>query len=262
MQHTLHAFNPDPDGTLTRTGTRWAVLLLHGFTAGPSSVLPWAQALAKAGATVYTPLLSGHGTSVTDLGRTRAEQWRRDVQHSLDELLAQGFDRIAVAGLSMGGTLALDAASNRPVDAVFVVNPGLSFRALDQLGVYLSPLVQWVLPTVGPLAGDINKPDVSESAYDRTPVAAVHQLARLFRTTRRQLANITAPVTLYWSEEDHLVPRSSARILHDNIAPRLLTTVVLEQSFHVATLDYDAPVIHRDSIAKLLDLSGGHHEPA
>lgn len=257
---TSHYLSPNPNGVLCATGTRWAVLMLHGFTAGPQSVRPWAEALAEAGATVCLPRLSGHGTTVSDLAQTSAGQWRRDVQQAVDGLLAQGFDKLAVAGLSMGGTLALDAASHRRVDATFVVNPGLSFKMLDRFGVALSPLFHRVIPTVGPLAGDVNRPGVEEEAYSRTPVAAVQQLAKLFWTTRRQLVDIDSPVTLYWSSRDHIVPPSSARILRRAITPHLLTTVVLERSFHVATLDYDAPTIQRHSIAKLLELSGGHRE--
>lgn len=257
---TPHYLTPNPDGVLCASGTRWAVLLLHGFTAGPQSVQPWAEALAEAGATVYLPLLSGHGTTVADLAHTSAGQWRRDVQRAVDELLTQGFDKLAVAGLSMGGTLALDAASHRPVDATLVVNPALSFKTLDRLGVSLSPLFDRMIPTVGPLAGDVHKPGVAEEAYDRTPVAAVQELGKLFRTTRRQLGTIASPVTLYWSTRDHIVPSSSARILRQAIKPHLLTTVALERSFHVATLDYDAPTIHRHSISTLLALSGGHRE--
>lgn len=257
---TPHHLPANPDGVLCATDTRWAVLMLHGFTAGPQSVMPWAKALTEAGATVYLPLLSGHGTTVSDLAQTKAGQWRRDVQRALDDLLVQDFDKLAVAGLSMGGTLALDAASHRPVDATLVVNPALSFKLLDRLGVLLSPLFDRVIPTVGPLAGDVHQAGVTEEAYARTPVPAVQELAKLLRTTRRQLRNIVSPVTLYWSPRDHIVPRSSAKILRQAVKPHLLTTVALEQSFHVATLDYDAPTIHRHSISTLSALSGGHRE--
>lgn len=254
MLHTSVYLTPNPRGVLAQKQRRWAVLMLHGFTSGPQSVTAWAQALAGAGATVHVPLLSGHGTSVTDLAQTDAGQWRRDVQQALDRLKAQGFDRIAVAGLSMGGTLALDAASHREVDAVFVVNPALSFRPVDQLGVYLSPLLKRVIPTVGPLAGDVKKPGTTEDAYERTPVAAVEQLARLFATVRRRLHTIEAPVRHYRSRVDHIVPDSSAKILRNGIAPDLLTTLVLERSFHVATLDFDAQTIQQDSVATLRSL--------
>lgn len=256
IQHSSICLESDPLGTLNSDGVRWAFLLLHGFTAGPDSVLPWGRALAQAGATVSIPLLSGHGTNIADLARTTAELWRADVQRELDTLLAGPFDAVAVGGLSMGGTLALDAAAHRPVQATFVVNPALSFKATDRLGAYLSPLVHRILPTVGPLAGDINRPGVSESAYERTPVSAVQQLARLYRTTRRNLSLIDSPVTLYLSRVDHIVPPSSARILERHLAPGMFRTLMLEDSFHVATLDYDAETIHHDSITKLGAISG------
>lgn len=253
--------NPQPSGVLRHDGAEWAVLLLHGFTGGPDSVLPWGHALAAAGATVYIPLLAGHGTSVSDLARTTAGQWRFDVQQSLDHLLCDQFDGVAIAGLSMGGTLALDAAAHRRVDATFVVNPALSFKCLDGLGVAVSPLIQRWKPTVGPLAGDVHKPGVSELAYDSTPVSAVQELAKLCRVTRRMLPQIQSPVTLYRSETDHIVPASSSRILTRGLQRAQFDKIVLKESYHVATLDYDAETIHRDSVSRLLILSGGLREP-
>lgn len=248
---------PDPRGPLKGDGTRWAVLLLHGFTAGPDSVLPWGRALATAGATVHIPLLAGHGTSVADLARTTAGQWRMGVQQTLDELLSGPYDAVALGGLSMGGTLALDAAAHRRIDATFVVNPALSFKYLDGLGAFVAPLIHRIVPTVGPLAGDVKKPGVSEVAYDRTPVPAVHQLARLFRVTRQNVSHIRCPLTAYVSKIDHIVPASSARILERRVDPARFDKVVLPNSFHVATLDYDAETVHQDSIAKLIATSGG-----
>ncbi len=251
---------PNPSGALAQSGIRWGVMLLHGFTAGPSSVLPWGQALSTAGATVMVPLLPGHGTTFEDLAQTSAGQWRHHVQQKLDQMLAQRYDRIAIGGLSLGGALALDAAAHRVIDAVFVVNPGLSFKPLDRLGVALSPLMQRIIPTVGPLAGDLKKPGVVETAYTRTPVPAVEELAKLFRTVRGHVRSIAAPITLYQSAVDHIVPASSATILRRKIEPRQLRTVMLDHSYHVATLDFDAPLIHQDSITTLLKLSGGGNE--
>lgn len=251
------SLEPHPSGHLAQTGVRWGVLLLHGFTAGPGSVLPWGHALAAAGAAVSIPLLPGHGTSVGDLAKTSAGHWRRAVQQGLDHMLSAGYDRVAVGGLSLGGALALDAAAHRRVDATFVVNPALSFKPLDGFGVALSPLMQRMIPTVGPLAGDIKKPGVTETAYHRTPVPAVEELAKLFRTVRGRLEAVTSPVTLYKSSIDRIVPASSAKILRRRINAGLLRTVLLHSSYHVATLDHDAPLIHQDSIDTLLSLSGG-----
>lgn len=260
MQQSSVFLEPQPGGKLNSDGRRWAVLLLHGFTAGPSSVFPWGRALADAGATVHIPLLAGHGTSVSQLAQTRAGQWRADVQQALDPLLSGPFDGVAVGGLSLGGALALDAAAHRNVDAVFVVNPVLSFKWLDGLGTFMAPLLYPLMPTVGPLAGDINKPGAQESAYNKTPVPAVHELARLVLTTRQNLTHIHSPVTLYKSLTDHIVPSSSARILKRGLQHAQFDRIVLEDSYHVATLDYDAVTIHHDTVTKLQALSGGTRE--
>lgn len=256
MQQSGVSLAPNPHGVLSLAGTRWAVLLLHGFTAGPESVLPWAHALASAGATVRIPVLAGHGTNVEQLATTTAGQWRRDVQQALDALLAADYTHVAVGGLSMGGALALDAAAHREVDATFVVNPALSFFWRDQLGAWAAPLLHRFVPTVAALAGDIHKPGVPETAYDRTPVAAVGQLDLLFRSTRHALKQITSPVTLYRSLIDHVVPASSAKLLQRKIPASLLSTITLADSYHVATLDYDAELIHQHSISTLRGLVG------
>ncbi|MDN6533691.1 MAG: esterase, partial [Yaniella sp.] len=72
---------------------------------------------------------------------------------------------------------------------------------------------------------------------------------------------IDSPVTLYVSRTDHIVPRSSARFLERHLDPDLFDKLVLENSYHVATLDHDAEMIHHDSVAKLSAMSGGHREP-
>ncbi len=51
------------------------VLLVHGFTGNPSSMLPWARTLSAAGHTVRLPRLPGHGTTWRDMGRTRWPDW-------------------------------------------------------------------------------------------------------------------------------------------------------------------------------------------
>ena len=44
-------------------GQRVAVLLVHGFTGSPASIVPWGKALAERGLGVAVPRLPGHCTS-------------------------------------------------------------------------------------------------------------------------------------------------------------------------------------------------------
>src|SRR5665213_2379063 len=99
------------------------VLLLHGFTSTTSTVLDLAQRCAAAGYTVSAPRLPGHGTSVDDLMTTGWDDWSAAAEAAYDELSAT-CERVAIVGLSMGGTLAVHVASLRPDVAAFVfINP-------------------------------------------------------------------------------------------------------------------------------------------
>lgn len=242
-----------PDGPLARGGSRTAVALFHGFTSGPVSIAPWGQALATAGADVDIPLLPGHGTRWEDLEHVSAADWRQAARLSVDALLAT-HERVIVAGLSMGGALALDAAAHRPVAGAVVVNPALRFASP------VAPLAGWIkyaVRTVTPIANDTVRPEADEQAYPRTPVAGVQQVGRLQSAVRRELRRISAPVLAFRSTTDHVVPASSITALARGLRPGLLTLRPLYNSYHVATLDHDAPVIHAESLRFITELSGG-----
>ena len=93
------------------------------------------------------------------------------------------------------------------------------------------------------VAGDIKKPGVIEPAYDRVPTGGVDQFRRLLNTVKPLLPSIGQPVLLFKSRNDHVIPIASTL----KTIPRLGSTrkdlVWLEDSYHVATMDHDLPVI-------------------
>src|SRR5579862_2150885 len=89
------------------------VLVLHGFTGNPVSMRPLAEAIAAQGHTVELPLLPGHGTAVEDMLPTRWDDWSAAAEAAYDELAGR-CDAVAVAALSMGGTLACWLATRHP----------------------------------------------------------------------------------------------------------------------------------------------------
>ena len=84
-------------------------------------------------------------------------------------------------------------------------------------------------------------------AYDRLPLPAAYQLQQLWKVVRADLESISTPVLLYRSAVDHVVETVSARILLDGIRSADVEERVLERSYHVATLDYDADLIFTGS---------------
>ncbi|MDK1343520.1 alpha/beta fold hydrolase [Streptomyces sp. 378] len=236
-------------------GGEVAVLLCHGFTGSPQSLRPWAEHLAEHGMTVSLPLLPGHGTRWEDLRITGWQDWYAEVDREL-RLLCERRETVFVAGLSMGGALALRLAAKHgdAVRGVMVVNPA---NKVHGLAAHALPVVRHLVPATKGIASDIAKPDCRELGYDRVPLHAAHSLRRFFQATDRELPQVTQPVLLLHSPQDHVVPPAdSARIL-SRISSTDVKEVILEQSYHVATLDHDADRIHEESLAFIRRIASG-----
>lgn len=230
------------------------VLLCHGFTGCPQSLRPWAHDLADHGLSVELPLLPGHGTDWRDLAATAWPAWYGEVDAALDRLRRR-CGTVVVAGLSMGGALALRLALERPADVagLVLVNPAVRLRRHEEL---LPPLLHRVLPSVRSIGGDLRRTDVRELAYDRTPLGALVSMLRMYRDIVARLDGVTQPVLLLRSEVDHVVPAASSSLVLSRISSRDVTEVVLHDSWHVATLDHDAGTITAESLAFVGRISG------
>lgn len=227
-------------------GGRTGVLLCHGFTGTPASLRPWAEHLAAAGYSVRLPLLPGHGTDWRDTNRTRWPDWYAAIEQGFAQLRAR-CDHVFAAGLSMGATLAIRLAAQHPADVagLVLVNPSLATTRWD---ARFAPYVCWLVRSAAGIGNDIHKPGVLEQSYGRTPVIAFASLQRLWRVVLDELDRVRAPVLLYRSRVDHVVEPRSAQLLHERARSTSIREVVLEHSYHVATLDYDAPSIFDGSV--------------
>lgn len=217
------------------------VLLLHGFTSTPQSLWPWGQHLARAGLDVAGPRLPGHGTRWPELNLTRWAEWYGEAEHAFAALRSR-CDQVFVMGLSMGGCLSLRLAEVHPDDVagLVLVNPSvLTCRPAR----HLLPVLQHLLPSTKGLANDIKAPGAVELAYDRTPLRALASLSRLWALTRAELGRVTAPLLVYRSAVDHVVEARNTEVVMAGVRSTERSEVVLPDSFHVATLDNDAPAI-------------------
>ena len=240
---------------------RTGILLQHGFTGSPFSMRPWAEHLAEQGYTVSVPLLPGHGTSWRDLNRHTWADWYAAMTTAFDEL-SERVDRVFVCGLSMGGGLALRLAADRPdeVAGLVLVNPAVHIARWETT---LLPVVKHLMPGLrGGLGNDVKKDQaVQEEGYERTPLKAADSMFRGYRRVRRDLGRVRSPLLMFRSVVDHVVDPSSGRIILHRIASTEVEERLLHDSFHVATLDHDAPQIFSESADFIARLSGDHGAP-
>jgi carboxylesterase len=226
-------------------GRRIGVLLSHGFTGSPVSIRPWGRYLAERGYGVHVPLLPGHATSWQELNTMRWDDWYGALSAEFDKVAAE-HDAVVIGGLSMGGALVLQLAADRAdeIAGVMVVNPAVATKRLD---VKLLPVLKLLVPSMPGIANDIKKPGMEEHGYTRTPLKAIHSLMQAWRRLIADLPQVTAPLIYFRSPEDHVVDGTSQPIILGGIASTDVEVVPLPESYHVATLDNDAPTIFERS---------------
>ncbi|MEU3652683.1 alpha/beta fold hydrolase [Streptomyces sp. NPDC032161] len=226
-------------------GGEVGVLLCHGFTGSPQSLRPWADHLAERGLTVSLPLLPGHGTRWEHMQVTGWQDWYAEVDRELRGLLER-CARVFVCGLSMGGALTLRLAAKHgdAISGLVLVNPA---NKVHGLSAYALPVARHLVRTTKGLANDIAKEGSPELGYDRVPLHAAHSLRQFLRLVDAELPQVTQPLLLLHSPQDHVVPPAdSARIL-SRVSSTDVEEILLEQSYHVATLDHDAERIFDES---------------
>ena len=242
----------------THDGSSTGVLLIHGFTSSPQSLRPWAEHLAAQDMTVRLPRLPGHGTTWQEMNRTRWEDWYAAADRDFREL-HERCDQVFIGGLSMGGGIALALAQEHGprVSGLVLVNPAVLFK---DWRVRFVPLLKNVVGGLEAIANDIKKEGVTELAYSHTPLKAGHSQLVAWKNLTRDLPEVTQPVLLLRSEEDHVIPAESSAMVLSRISSQDVTEIVLHDSYHVATLDNDAPRIFDESVAFIERLSSSSRD--
>lgn len=214
-------------------------LLIHGFTGCPASMRPLGEWLAEHGVSSAGPRMPGHGTTWEDLDGTTWQDWEREVERALANLRSRCSD-VVVVGLSMGGAMAIHTAAKHAdeIRGVAVIN-----ALIRRPDLALAPLARLFTRTTKGVGNDIKRPGQDEIVYDRIPLRAAAQMGKLIRMADAELPSLTLPLLVFSSPEDHTVkPENSRRILH-RAGSAQKELIPLPNSYHVATMDYDAPMI-------------------
>lgn len=224
-------------------GGKTGILISHGFTGTTQSMRPLAEAFANEGYSVYAPRLKGHGTHYEDMEMSTYQDWIASVEEAY-AWLSERCDKIFVAGLSMGGTLALYMAENHPeIRAISLINAAVEVP--DMEGVKELQDVRF-LDAIG---SDIKKPGITELAYEKTPVASVKEILSFMELVRKNLSAIHCPALLFVSPEDHVVPPANSKFIFDHISSVEKDLIEMPDSYHVATLDHDQQRIIEGTLA-------------
>jgi carboxylesterase len=221
-------------------------LCLHGFTGSPSSMRGVAEAFAASGFSVELPRLPGHGTTVEDMMTTGWADWTGEAEAAYQRLAART-ESVVVAGLSMGGALTLwVAAHHSELAGIVCINPATQPQP-DEVMDMVHGMIDEGTEVMAGIGSDIAKSGVVEVAYDGTPLRPLVSLVAGVVDLAPSYPSILCPLLLITSVQDHVVDPAQSDYLAERYGGPV-ERVMLERSYHVATLDHDRELIEERAV--------------
>ena len=220
-----------------------AVLLLHGFTGNSADVRMLGRFLEKKGYTCHAPIFKGHGVPPEELVHTGPEDWWQDVMEAYQLLKDKGFEKIAVAGLSLGGVFSLKLGYTVPVLGVVPMCAPMYIKSEETM-------YQGILAYAREYKNREQKsPEQIEQEmleFQKTPMNTLKALQELIADVRNNVDMIYAPTFVVQARHDEMINTDSANIIYNGVESTLKDIKWYEDSTHVITLDKQRDELHED----------------
>jgi carboxylesterase len=265
-----------PDRSQFTPGGRVGVLLIHGLGGTPIELRFIASTLARSGHTVSCCQLAGHCGTPEELRRSTWQQWYQSVAAAHDRL-KEHCDVIVVGGLSMGSILALRLAQMRPDD----VHGLLLFAPTLKLDGWSMPwytrIINYVRPT--PIKLELEIPehvpyglkdervralvvsamqsgDAGQAGVFSTPLRSFANLNALVARVKPHLGSVRQPALIVHPREDDIASLKNTHYLQTHLGG-LVDTLVLDNSYHMVTLDQQRNLVADRSVSFVSWLAAG-----
>jgi len=200
---------------------------------------------ADQGYAVEVPLLPGHGTRWQDLNSVSWTDWYDEAEAAF-ERLRESCEAVVVAGLSMGGSVVLRLAEERgdEVAGIVLVNAFVSSTRKELVAL---PVLKHAVPSLRGVVNDIKRPGQDEHGYQRLPLKGLAAVTEMWKVVVPDLKRVTQPLLYFRSAADHVIDPSSSPTVLRGVASADVEERILDNSYHVATLDHDAERIFTES---------------
>ena len=219
------------------------VLVIHGYTGTPAEMRLLGDHLHQEGYTVLGVRLPGHGTTPEELNETQWQDWYAVAQEGF-ERLTKCCDEVLVAGLSMGGLLAIKVAAELSVKKAAILSAPMF--VFDKRVPFI-PFLRFFIPVLKKRKRNYRVAEKYNLAYDIMPTKPLGSLFKLVDICKKQLLKkITAPCIILQSKIEHTVEPRSAQYIYDNISSEKKKLVWFEKSGHILTLDVEREEVFKE----------------
>lgn len=252
------------------------VLLIHGITGTPSEMRYLGKALQKAGFSVLCNTLPRHCDTLGELKRVTWQEIEAACIEDL-EYLKKDCTQVYIAGLSMGALMSIHLAYRFPADVAGVVAlaPTIFYDgwALSKGKIFLN--LVWQVPA---LRNSINiregwpyglkdekvrnhiqrfYKDAQARKFDNQvlsfgspffPLANLYQHHLFTKVVKDELALVKTPILIIHGKEDDMTSPKNAQYVYDNIGSERKSLVLLEDSYHMITIDKEKDKVAEEVI--------------
>ena len=222
-----------------------AVLLLHAYSGSSNDVRMLCRYLESSHYTVYTPIFSGHATmNPEDILSKDIDQWKDDALSAVDFLKQQGYQEVAVLGLSMGGIVAMNLLTQELPGVIgggFFCSP--IFPVQTQVPENFAIYSENVLKAAG------TDPREVQRRMEGIRIQSVQQLAQIedfAAQTASKLSEITVPVFAAQAGKDEMIDPHGVFQTVEALTATRFTLHWYPNSGHVLTVGPDHRELEQD----------------
>ncbi|WP_062050294.1 carboxylesterase [Bacillus sp. JCM 19034] len=224
-------------------GGERAVLLLHGFTGTTADVRMLGRFLQKKGYTAHAPLYKGHGVAPEFLLEVEPNDWWQNAQQGYTYLQEQGYKKIAVAGLSLGGLLSLKLAQSYSVVGVIPMCAPMKQRTersiYDGMIHYAKQYKERENKSGDQIKGELER-------FREGSLNLISTLRLEMDRVKRSLEMVTSPALVIQARHDEMIDVNSANVIFEQIGSKIKEIKWYEESTHVITLGKEKDQLHED----------------
>jgi carboxylesterase len=254
-------------------GGEHGVLLLHGLRGSPLEMQHLGKQLHKAGFSVRIPHIRGcgFGSNADASGSSRWEDWVEQARRHY-AAMRETCASVAVGGLCIGAVLALALAADRTLRASAVIPLATTlkwdgwgmpwYRIFAPLAYYTPLRFLYSFPERWPfglkdeklrdwIARQMRDTGSSIAGASHLPMTSVYESLQMIRHTKRGLRRITAPALLIHAREDDVASPKNAAWVMERIGSRDKRLVILEDCYHIITMDREKERVARECISFL-----------
>lgn len=219
-----------------------AVLLLHGFTGNTSDVRQLGRYLQKKGMTSYSINYEGHAEHPKKITESSPFVWFKQVVEAYDFLRDEGYSNIFVAGVSIGGVMALGLAAERDVTGLSTICSPMYMKEASTLYEQFISYAEKYLKMFENKTPDQIKEETENLEFTGT----FDDISTFINMVRGNLEDVNVPLFVAQATHDKVINPDSANVIYNRAGTEEKEIKWYDKGGHVLTIDESKEELFED----------------